>query len=219
MKNINSIIKYFQENEVSNEDWERVQQAVEEFNHKRLLEHSHSVLINDVKRLLYMYDTDESFRLWCKNVLDFEQYQEYKENSDRKYPDAIINKADADTPSEDYCIPCINPGFGFSDKHNVNPFLWNTYTVNTFFVDKNIDKLICDGDSGKKAFAVFWHGKFNTLLTPEFVYNCDYPHCDEKDLLGNNIFKMYYKRNVIFDLTLWNFKELEDLYREVNDIL
>lgn len=87
-----------------------------------------------------------------------------------------------------------------------------SYTI--FLVRKDVDSLICDTDSGTTAFAAFWHGRFRTLLTPEFFYNSNYPNTDLTDPLGNDKYSEYYKRYLTYNLTLWNFKDLDTLYKE-----
>lgn len=63
--------------------------------------------IKDIQHLEYLYANDVEFHVWCDSVLRMVKYQEYKEDADRKYPEAVTNVKYADTPSENYYIPSL----------------------------------------------------------------------------------------------------------------
>lgn len=218
--NFDDVIQFLKTNKVTDEQWEEMYEATRDFDRNLSEEDKHKQTIEDIKKLWLLHQNDFEFRIWCDNVLRMEKFQEYIEDAERKYPEAVNNVKYADTPSENYYIPCLCPGMGWCENGDGNPFLWGSFAYTLFLVRKDWDSLIC-GESGTSAFAAFWHGKFNTLLTPEFIYDSEHLETELRDPLGGNSKSQeYYKRSMKYDLTLWDFEELKSLYKEaVNDIL
>ena len=214
MTTFDDVLKFLQTNKVTDEQWEKLYDATVTFDRNMSEEDKRNQTIKDIQQLEHLYAKDKEFHIWCDSVLRVVKYQEYTEDADRKYPEAVTNVEYADTPSENYYIPSLCPGKDGCEDGKGNPFLWGKFSYTIFLVRKDVDSLICDDDSGTTAFAAFWHGRFRTLLTPEFFYNSNYPNTDLTDPLGNDKYSEYYKRYLTYNLTLWNFKDLDTLYKE-----
>ena len=220
MTTFDDVLSFLQTNKVTQEQWEKMYDATITFDRNMSKEDKRNQTIKDIQHLEYLYANDIEFHIWCDNVLRMVKYQEYTEDADRKYPEAVTNVEHADTPSENYYIPSLCPGKDWCEDGKGNPFLWGMFSYTIFLVRKDVDSLICNNDSGTEAFAAFWHGRFKTLLTPEFFYNSDYPNTESSSPLHNDRYNEYYKRYMTYDLTLWNFEVLDTLYKEAkNDIL
>ena len=216
MTTFDDVLNLLQTNKVTDEQWEKLYDATVTFDHNMSKEEKCNQTIKDIQQLESLYANDEEFRIWCDNVLRMVKYQEYKEDADRKYPEAVTNVKHADTPSGNYYIPSLCPGKDWCEDGKGNPFLWGTFSYILFLVRKDVDSLICGEYSGTEAFAAFWHGRFKTLLTPEFHYHPDYPNADSASPLTNGKYSEYYTRCMAYDLTLWNFKVLDTLFEEAN---
>lgn len=214
MITFDDVLKFLQTNKVSDEQWEKLYDATTTFDRNMSKEEKHNQTIKDIQHLEYLYANDIEFHSWCVNVLRIVKYQQYKEEADRRYPEAVTNVKYADTPSENYYIPSLCPGKDGCENDNGNPFLWGMFSDTIFLVRKDVDSLICNSDSGTEAFAAFWHGRFRTILTPEFFYNPDYPAPKLSSPLDDDKYSEYYMRYMTYDLTLWNFKVLDTLYKE-----
>ena len=220
MTTFDDVLRFLQTNKVTQEQWEKMYDATITFDRNISKEDKRNQTIKDIQHLEYLYANDIEFHIWCDNVLRMVKYQEYTEDADRKYPEAVTNVEHADTPSENYYIPSLCPGKDWCEDGKGNPFLWGMFSYTLFLVRKDVDSLICNNDSGTEAFAAFWHGRFKTLLTPEFFYNSDYPNAESSSPLHNDRYNEYYKRYMTYDLTIWNFEALDTLYKEArNDIL
>jgi hypothetical protein len=220
MTTFDDVLSFLQTNKVTQEQWEKMYDATITFDRNMSKEDKRNQTIKDIQHLEYLYANDVEFHVWCDNVLRMVKYQEYTEDADRKYPEAVTNVEHADTPSENYYIPSLCPGKDWCEDGKGNPFLWGMFSYTLFLVRKDVDSLICNNDSGTEAFAAFWHGRFKTLLTPEFFYNSDYPNAESSSPLHNDRYNEYYKRYMTYDLTIWNFEVLDTLYKEArNDIL
>ena len=220
MTTFDDVLSFLQTNKVTQEQWEKMYDATITFDRNMSKEDKRNQTIKDIQHLEYLYANDVEFHVWCDNVLRMVKYQEYTEDADRKYPEAVTNVEHADTPSENYYIPSLCPGKDWCEDGKGNPFLWGMFSYTIFLVRKDVDSLICNNDSGTEAFAAFWHGRFKTLLTPEFFYNSDYPNAESSSPLHNDRYNEYYKRYMTYDLTIWNFEVLDTLYKEArNDIL
>lgn len=220
MTTFDDVLSFLQTNKVTQEQWEKMYDATITFDRNMSKEDKRNQTIKDIQHLEYLYANDIEFHIWCDNVLRMVKYQEYTEDADRKYPEAVTNVEHADTPSENYYIPSLCPGKDWCEDGKGNPFLWGMFSYTLFLVRKDVDSLICNNDSGTEAFAAFWHGRFKTLLTPEFFYNSDYPNAESSSPLHNDKYNEYYKRYMTYDLTLWDFEVLDTLYKEArNDIL
>lgn len=214
MTTFDDVLKFLQTNKVTDEQWEKLYDATVTFDRNMSEEDKRNQTIKDIQQLESLYANDKEFRVWCDSVLRIVKYQEYKEDADRKYPEAVTNVEHADTPSENYYIPSLCCGKNCCEGGKGNPFLWGMFSYTIFLVRKDVDSLICDDDSGTDAFAAFWHGRFKTLLTPEFFHKSTYPNTDLTDPLGNDKYSEYYRRCLTYDLTLWNFENLDTLYKE-----
>lgn len=214
MITFDDVLKFLQTNKVSDEQWEKLYDATTTFDRNMSKEEKHNQTIKDIQHLEYLYANDGEFRIWCVSVLRMVKYQQYKEEADRRYPEAVTNVKYADTPSENYYIPSLCPGMDGCENSNGNPFLWGTFSYIIFLIRKDVDSLICNSDTGTEAFAAFWHGRFRTLLTPEFFYNSDYPAPKSSSPLEDDKYSEYYMRYLTYDLTLWNFEVLDTLYKE-----
>lgn len=220
MTTFDDVLSFLQTNKVTQEQWEKMYDATITFDRNMSKEDKRNQTIKDIQHLEYLYANDIEFHIWCDNVLRMVKYQEYTEDADRKYSEAVTNVEHADTPSENYYIPSLCPGKDWCEDGKGNPFLWGMFSYTIFLVRKDVDSLICNNDSGTEAFAAFWYGRFRTLLTPEFFYNSDYPNAESSSPLHNDRYNEYYKRYMTYDLTLWNFEVLDTLYKEArNDIL
>ena len=220
MTTFDDVLSFLQTNKVTQEQWEKMYDATITFDRNMSKDDKRNQTIKDIQHLEYLYANDVEFHVWCDNVLRMVKYQEYTEDADRKYPEAVTNVEHADTPSENYYIPSLCPGKDWCEDGKGNPFLWGMFSYTLFLVRKDVDSLICNNDSGTEAFAAFWHGRFKTLLTPEFFYNSDYPNAESSSPLHNDKYNEYYKRYMTYDLTLWDFEVLDTLYKEArNDIL
>ena len=220
MTTFDDVLSFLQTNKVTQEQWEKMYDATITFDRNMSKEDKRNQTIKDIQHLEYLYANDVEFHVWCDNVLRMVKYQEYTEDADRKYPEAVTNVEHADTPSENYYIPSLCPGKDWCEDGKGNPFLWGMFSYTLFLVSKDVDSFICNNDSGTEAFAAFWHGRFKTLLTPEFFYNSDYPNAESSSPLHNDRYNEYYKRYMTYDLTIWNFEVLDTLYKEAkNDIL
>lgn len=219
MTTFDDVLNFLQTNKVTDEQWEKMYDATITFDRNMSKEDKRNQTIKDIQHLEYLYANDIEFRVWCDSVLRMVKYQEYTEDADRKYPEAVTNVEHADTPSENYYIPSLCPGKNWCEDGNGNPFLWGSFAYTLFLVRKDWDSIIC-GESGTEAFAAFWHGRFKTLLTPEFIYDSEHDDLESKDPLEDSNYNEYYKRSMKYDFTLWNFETLDNLYKEArNDIL
>ena len=159
MTTFDDVLNFLQTNKVTDEQWEKLYDATITFDRNMSKEEKRNQTIKDIQHLEYLYANDIEFHIWCVNVLRMVKYQEYKEDADRKYPEAVTNVKYADTPSENYYIPSLCPGKNWCEDGNGNPFLWGSFAYTLFLVRKDWDSVIC-GESGTEAFAAFWHGSF-----------------------------------------------------------
>lgn len=214
MTTFDDVLSFLQTNHITKEQWGKMYDATIAFDRNMSKEEKRNQTIKDIQQLESLYANDEEFRIWCDSVLRMVKYQEYTEDADRKYPEAVTNVKHADTPSENYYIPSLCPGKDWYGDGKGNPFLWGMFSYTIFLVRDDVDSLICNSDTGTEAFAAFWHGRFRTLLMPEFFYNTDYPNAKSSNPLDDDKYSEYYMRYMTFDLTLWNFEVLDTLYKE-----
>ena len=107
MTTFDDVLKFLQTNKVTDEQWEKLYDATVTFDRNMSEEDKRNQTIKDIQHLEYLYANDVEFHVWCDSVLRMVKYQEYKEDADRKYPEAVTNVKYADTPSENYYIPSL----------------------------------------------------------------------------------------------------------------
>lgn len=214
--NTKDIIEYIKANGVSNEDWDLMYKAAVEYDDNKNEEQKHKELIEDVRTLENLYKKDKHFQKWCKSILDIEEYETAFEEFERKY--ALSHGGEshpeyADAPGEYYIIPC----FDFCNREG-NPYLRHAFRPDlAYYVREDIDNLITGSESGEECFAVWWHGKFGTLHTPEFYIYKDRvsPECPTYIPTSDNKKGLnWYTRTLRFDLTIWGKKYLKETYAE-----
>ncbi len=211
ISNVDEIIEFIKTNGISNEDWNKMYNATIAFDRQKTEQDKHEELLDNIRKLENLYATDKSFKLWCKHILDIVKYQEYIDDVKRNSPFAVKDKH-SDTYHENYYIPVMCPA---SFYNNGNPVVFITTSCIEVYVHLDLIDLITDEDIGTKAFAVFWKEKFQTKILPEFTKNSDHLENVYSVQLSKKSTSNDYKiANMYFDHTLWNYKELKDLYKE-----
>lgn len=211
INNVGEIVEFIKTNGISNEDWNKMYNAAVDFEKQKTEQDKHEELLNNIRKLENLYATDKYFRLWCKHILDIVKYQEYIDDLERNSPFAVKEEY-ADTYHENYYIPVMCPAISYS---NGNPVVFITTSCIEVYVHLDLIDLITDEDTGTKAFAVFWKEKFQTKILPEFIKNSDHlERVCSVQLSKKSTSNDYKIANMYFDYTLWDYKELEDLYKE-----
>lgn len=213
--NVDDIISFIKEKGVSDKDWRRMYDAAIEHDRNKSEDDEHKCILADIRELERLYNEDDAFRAWCEDVLKVEKWQEYLNEQEKQSPFAIKYDCKCE-PGEDYYIPSLlNKKF---DDNGTNNFIYLYYTRCLFYVPIQVFDLIVDGTDetsshGSKAFAAFWHSKFHTTLTPEFVVDSEYPDSKQVELYGNT-YEDYVIARYLFNFTIWDFDSLKELYQE-----
>ena len=95
-----------------------------------------------------------------------------------------------------------------------NPFYYIDTQKIIIYIRSDWDEYICGDSSGEESFAAFWVSNFDTLVIPEFFVNSEYLEDESADLYHNNSYIKCYKRNLAFNITLWNKDSLIERYND-----
>ena len=223
VNSINDIIDYIKANGISDEDWHIMYDEAIKFDKNRSEEEKHQRLLSDIRKLDSLYKSDKHFQMWCLKLKEMEEYQCALEDFDISYAKThggSYHPEWSDAPGEDIYIPCFTHD---SIKNSGNPYNYSTSVSQIIYVRKDVDDIIIDEskESGSKAFAAFWAYNFDTTHMPEIVYN-EYhsgsdrsPSCMEDYDFESNDEIIFYKRELLYDHTLWGDRSsLKDLYKE-----
>ena len=205
------IIDYLKNNRVSQQQWEEMVDVANEHDRALNAQEAKDLEIAYMKKLEELYKTDKDFASWCNWLKEICDYNDYELRAISKYPKAIKDEY-ADTPEEDYYLPCFTPT-GMLDEGN--PYVYITYKTCIVYIRSDWDEYITGNEHGEKAFTAFWVSHFDTCALPEFIVSDEYKDGIYDSLRGTTCgYRSYYKRSLTFDLTIWDRDTLIDEYKK-----
>lgn len=204
------VIKYLSNNRVSQAQWEEMAKVSSELDKKLSKQEAEDLEISYMKMLDQLYKTDEDFICWCNWLKEICDYEDYNLKSISKYPKAVIDEY-PDTVEEAYFLPCFTSA-NFYDKGN--PYCYGSFIETWIYIKDSWDEYTTGNDSGERAFTAFWASNFNTCVLPEFIRDERYEEKQYEDLkTPTGKCHYFYKRKLVFDLTIWDRDKLANDYK------
>ena len=206
----NDLLDYAKTHYISQEDWSKLVDATNDFDRKQSKENRENQKKEYMRNLHNLYLNDTQFRDWCFWLKEICDYKDYELSNLAKYPKASKSLY-PDTPVDEYFLPCY-VSKGYFDEGN--PFYYIDIQKIIIYIRSDWDEYICGESSGEESFAAFWVSNFDTLVIPEFFVNSEYLEDESVDLYHNSSYIKCYKRNLAFNITLWNKDSLIERYND-----
>lgn len=204
------VIKYLSNNRVSQAQWEEMAKVSSELDKKLSKQESEDLEISYMKMLDQLYRADEDFICWCNWLKEICDYEDYNLKSISRYPKAVKDEY-PDTVEEAYFLPCFTSA-NFYDKGN--PYCYSSFIETWIYIKDSWDEYTTGNDSGERAFTAFWVSNFNTCVLPEFIRDERYEEKQYEDLkMPTGKYQYFYKRKLVFDLTIWDRDKLVNDYK------
>lgn len=204
------VIRYLSNNRVSQAQWEEMVKVSSELDENLSKQEAENLEISYMKTLDQLYKTDKDFICWCNWLKEICDYEEYTLKSISKYPKAAKYEY-SDTAEEEYFLPCFTSA-NFYDKGN--PYCYGSFTETWIYIEDSWDEYTTGSNSGERAFAAFWASNFNTRVLPEFIIDDHYEEKQYEDLkTPTGKCHYFYKRKLIFGLTIWDRNKLVSDYK------